>query len=165
MVSFEKENDLIQTILVKDEAGDVCRVFIDGYITTAQDVQNVAAGAKITAVGLSSYDDTWKDDAYFPRIRVRDRADNVCEAVPEEKKTHSAGGKNKTANSFIDVNEGDYFFDAVEWAAAKASLTALKTSTRTSSCRITSNPARSSSPSCGRLPASPRLKARCPSRT
>nr|MCR4804844.1 S-layer homology domain-containing protein [Clostridia bacterium] len=126
VVSFEKGNDLIQTILVKDEAGDVCRVFIDGYITTAQDVQNVENGAGITAVGLSSYDDTWKDEAYFPRIRVRDRADVVCEPVPEKETTHSSGSQNKTTNSFIDVKEGDYFFDAVEWAAAKGIIDSIE---------------------------------------
>ena len=76
--SFETENGLIQTILVKDAAGNIARVFIDGYITTAVDVMDLAVGCRIEATGLSSYDDTWKDSNYFPRIRVRDRADIVC---------------------------------------------------------------------------------------
>ena len=76
--SFEYENGLIQTILVKDAAGNIARVFIDGYITTAEDVKDLAVGCRIEATGLSSYDDTWKDTAYFPRIRVRDRADIIC---------------------------------------------------------------------------------------
>ena len=78
--SFEYENGLIQTILVKDAAGDIARVFIDGYITTAEDVKDLAVGCQIEATGLSSYDDTWKDTNYFPRIRVRNRADIVCSA-------------------------------------------------------------------------------------
>ena len=80
--SFEYENGLIQTIMVKDANGDVARVFIDGYITTAEDVQNLTVGCQISATGLSSYDDTWKDTNYFPRIRIRNRADIICtEAV------------------------------------------------------------------------------------
>ena len=42
--SFELENGLVQTIMVKDAKGDVARVFIDGYITTAKDVENLAEG-------------------------------------------------------------------------------------------------------------------------
>ncbi len=81
--SFEYENGLIQTIMVKDAAGDIARVFIDGYITTAEDVKDLTVGCRIEATGLSSYDDTWKDTAYFPRIRVRDRADIVCSAAAD----------------------------------------------------------------------------------
>ena len=33
VVSFEKANDLVQTIMVRGEDGNVARVFIDGYIT------------------------------------------------------------------------------------------------------------------------------------
>ena len=76
--SFEYENGLIQTIMVKDASGKIARVFIDGYITTDGEVQGVELGANVTAVGLSSYDNTWKDANFFPRIRVRDRADIVC---------------------------------------------------------------------------------------
>lgn len=80
--SFELANGLVQTILVKDAAGNVARVFIDGYITTAKDVENLAAGAEITVTGLASYDDTFNaPDGPFARIRVRDRADVVCGAV------------------------------------------------------------------------------------
>ena len=80
--SFELENGLVQTIMVKDAEGNIARVFIDGYITTDEDVKNLEVGCRIEATGLSSYDDTWKDTNYFPRIRVRDRADIICtEAV------------------------------------------------------------------------------------
>ncbi len=77
--SFDLANGLVQTILVKDAAGNVARVFIDGYITTAKDVENLAVGAEITVTGLASYDDTFNaPDGPFARIRVRDRADVVC---------------------------------------------------------------------------------------
>ena len=80
--SFELANGLVQTILVKDAAGNVARVFIDGYITTAKDVENLAVGAEITVTGLASYDDTFNaPDGPFSRIRVRDRADVVCGGV------------------------------------------------------------------------------------
>jgi len=82
VVSFEVENGLIQTIMVKDAAGNVCRVFIDGYITTDADVANVKVGNKITVTGLASYDDTFNaPDGPFPRIRIRDREDIVCTTV------------------------------------------------------------------------------------
>lgn len=77
--SFEYANGLIQTIMVEDEAGNVARVFIDGYITTAEDVQNMENGCAITVTGLASYDDTFNaPDGPFPRIRIRNRADVVC---------------------------------------------------------------------------------------
>ena len=80
--SFDLANGLVQTILVKDAAGNVARVFIDGYITTAKDVENLAVGAEITVTGLASYDDTFNaPDGPFARIRVRDRADVVCGGV------------------------------------------------------------------------------------
>lgn len=84
VVSFEEENGLVQTIMVKDEAGDVARVFIDGYITTDHEVENLALGAEITVTGLASYDDTFNaPEGPFPRIRIRDRADVVCGEVVE----------------------------------------------------------------------------------
>ena len=77
--SFELANGLVQTIMVKDAEGNVARVFIDGYITTAEDVQNLEVGYNITATGLASYDDTFNaPDGPFPRIRIRNRADIVC---------------------------------------------------------------------------------------
>ena len=77
--SFELENGLVQTIMVRDKGGNVARVFIDGYITTAEDVKNLAVGCEITVTGLASYDNTFNaPDGPFPRIRIRDRADVVC---------------------------------------------------------------------------------------
>ncbi len=77
--SFEVENGLIQTIMVKDADGDVARVFIDGYITTGNEVAGCEVGAEISATGLASYDDTFNaPEGPFPRIRIRNRADIVC---------------------------------------------------------------------------------------
>ena len=67
--------------MVKDAAGNVGRVFIDGYITTSYDVADLAVGAEITVTGLASYDNSF--DGPAPRIRVRDRKDVVCSAAPE----------------------------------------------------------------------------------
>ena len=79
VVSFEEANGLVQTIMVRDAAGNVARVFIDGYITTSTEVENLALGAEVSATGLASYDDTFNaPEGPFPRIRVRDRADVVC---------------------------------------------------------------------------------------
>ena len=80
--SVEEANGLIQTIMVRDEAGNLARVFIDGYITTAKEVVDALVGANVEATGLASYDNTWADTENFPRIRIRDRADIVC-TLPE----------------------------------------------------------------------------------
>ena len=77
--SFEKTNGLVQTIMVRDSAGNVGRVFIDGYITTAEDVKDLKVGCAITATGLASFDNTFNaPDGPYPRIRIRDRADILC---------------------------------------------------------------------------------------
>ncbi len=81
VTSFQKENGLVQTIMVKDAAGNEARVFIDGYISTAKDVENLAVGCDITVTGLASYDDTFNaPDGPFARIRIRNREDVVCTA-------------------------------------------------------------------------------------
>ena len=83
----EKNNGLIETILVKDADGKICRVFIDGYITTDKDVVNAEVGREITVTGIASYDNTFvlsDGTAMAPRIRIRDRADVVCGAIVEQ---------------------------------------------------------------------------------
>ncbi|SHO52528.1 Ig-like domain-containing protein [Anaerocolumna xylanovorans] len=76
VTKVELANGAVQTILVQDNAGNTARIFIDGYITTDKEIKNLAVGNLITAVGLSSYDNTF--DGLAARIRVRDRADIVC---------------------------------------------------------------------------------------
>ncbi|MBQ8264478.1 MAG: S-layer homology domain-containing protein, partial [Oscillospiraceae bacterium] len=109
VVSYEEANGLVQTIMVKDGYGTVVRVFIDGYITTDKDVQNLAVGNLITVTGLASYDNTFNaPEGPFPRIRIRDRADIVCtrlvappdEPVPER-------------FPFTDVESDDWFYGDV----------------------------------------------------
>ena len=90
--SFEYANGLIQTIMVKDSEGNVARVFIDGYITTDKDVENIEVGCEITVTGLASYDDTFNaPEGPFPRIRVRDREDIVCTEAEKTDCDHKWG--------------------------------------------------------------------------
>ena len=80
VTSVELENGLVQTIMVKDAAGDVARVFIDGYITKDNDIKDLKVGKNVSVTGLASYDDTFNaPEGPFPRIRVRDRADVVVD--------------------------------------------------------------------------------------
>ena len=74
--SFDYANGLVQTIMVEDAEGNVGRVFIDGYITTSKDVENLQVGCEVTVTGLASYDNSF--DGVAPRIRIRNRADVVC---------------------------------------------------------------------------------------
>ena len=94
--SFEYANGLIQTIMVKDAAGETARVFIDGYITTSYDVADLTVGAYVVVTGLASYDNSF--DGPAPRIRVRDRHDVLVTADP---------------TGFEDVSEEQWFYDAV----------------------------------------------------
>ena len=113
--SFELANGLVQTIMVKDAAGNVARVFIDGYITTSEDVKDLKVGCKITATGLASYDDTFNaPEGPFTRIRVRDRADIVC----TKSTNYVPVTPVKPTNNFPfeDVSKSDYYYDAVKYA-------------------------------------------------
>ena len=123
VVSFAKENDLVQTIMVKDAEGNIGRVFIDGYISTAEDVQGLEEGCAITATGLASYDDTFNaPEGPFPRIRIRNRADIVCEAQensvsgnpgkPAIRPGVNAGGADRLFN---DVANDAWYYDAVAY--------------------------------------------------
>lgn len=79
LVKIEYANGAVQTILVQDAAGETARIFIDGYITTSKEIPNLAVGNSITAVGLSSYDNTF--DGLAARIRIRDRSDIICTQI------------------------------------------------------------------------------------
>ena len=125
VVSFEKANGLVQTIMVKDTNGDVARVFIDGYITTSKDVENLAVGCKITVTGLASYDDTFNaPEGPFPRIRVRNRADVICSSGSGQiNPPIDSGNTNRPINTtkpekklpFTDVRSNDWFYEDVEY--------------------------------------------------
>ena len=86
----EEAEGKIQTIMVRDAAGNEARVFIDGYITKGKEVQNAIVGNQVEAVGLASYDNTFvlsDGTPVYPRIRIRDRADVVCTAGETPVKT------------------------------------------------------------------------------
>ena len=102
--SFEVVNGLIQTIMIRDANGDLARVFIDGYITTDNEVKNCEVGAEITAIGISSYDDTFNaPEGPFPRIRIRNRADIVC--TPKETTPYlRVKGSNRYDTAFQAAN-------------------------------------------------------------
>ena len=79
----EEAEGKIQTIMVRDAAGNEARVFIDGYITKDTEVENAVVGNQVEAVGLASYDNTFvlsDGTPVYPRIRIRNRADVVCTA-------------------------------------------------------------------------------------
>ncbi|MGM9575704.1 MAG: S-layer homology domain-containing protein [Oscillospiraceae bacterium] len=105
VVSFELENGLIQTIMVKDAAGNTARVFIDGYITKDNEVKDLTVGKTVSVTGLASYDNTFNaPDGPFPRIRVRDRADVVVGTT--------------AADPFTDISTSGYYKYIVDAANA-----------------------------------------------
>ena len=75
VVSMTTPNNVVESIYVRDASGTQCRVFIDGYITSAKTIANLTVGATLTATGLSSV------DTEGPRIRIRDRADIVSTVI------------------------------------------------------------------------------------
>ena len=90
IIRVEEAEGKIQTIMVRDAAGNEARVFIDGYITKDKEVQNAIVGNQVEAVGLASYDNTFvllDGTPVYPRIRIRDRADVVCTAGETPVKT------------------------------------------------------------------------------
>ncbi|MBQ1305507.1 MAG: hypothetical protein IIY44_03830, partial [Erysipelotrichales bacterium] len=141
IVSVEEANGLILAIIVKDANGDEARVFIDGYITTENEIKNAVVGNKITATGLASYDDTWADTDYLPRIRVRDRADVVCEEPLEApviiEHPESLTVRSGNEASFKVVAEGEdlqyqwYYRTSETGTWAKSTATCANTDTYT----------------------------------
>jgi hypothetical protein len=91
-----KKNDVVETIIVKDELGREARVFIDGYIkysdAKSQKLEDIAIeGNTISAVGLVSYD----PDGV--RLRVRDRSEIALV---------SNGASGSNATEATQVNDG-----------------------------------------------------------
>lgn len=123
-------NGLVQDILVKDAAGNIGRVFIDGYITAGTDIQGLEVGCKISATGLASYDDTYSgDSSLYPRIRVRDRAEIICSEGGDEPDTPDIPDiplppvtPTPTPTPelpFDDVKPGDWFYNDVVYVYEK----------------------------------------------
>jgi hypothetical protein len=65
-ITFSK--GIVESIYIYS-GSDVCRIFINGYITSTKTIKGLAVGKRITLTGLSSIDENG------PRIRVRDRDD------------------------------------------------------------------------------------------
>ena len=119
----------IQTIMVKDTAGNEARVFIDGYITTAKEVQDAFVGYQVEAVGLASYDNTFvlsDGTQVYPRIRIRDRSDITCTkggstidppapVIPVTPSKPGNTGTTGTTLRFDDVSRSDWFYDDVRY--------------------------------------------------
>lgn len=75
--------DIVESIMVQDDSGEACRVFIDGYIgysdSTSQALEEfVKEGAQISAAGFVSH------DAEGNRLRVRDRSEIRLEEETQE---------------------------------------------------------------------------------
>ena len=119
----------IQTIMVKDAAGNEARVFIDGYITTDKEVQDAIVGYQVEAVGLASYDNTFvlsDGTPVYPRIRIRDRSDITCTkggstidppapVIPVTPSKPGNTGTTGTTLRFDDVSRSDWFYDDVRY--------------------------------------------------
>ena len=119
----------IQTIMVKDAAGNEARVFIDGYITTDKEVQDAIVGYQVEAVGLASYDNTFvlsNGAPVYPRIRIRDRSDITCTkgsstidppapVIPVTPSKPGNTGTTGTTLRFDDVSRSDWFYDDVRY--------------------------------------------------
>lgn len=120
-------NGLVQDILVKDAAGNIGRVFINGYITAGTDIQGLEVGCKISATGLASYDDTYSgDSSLYPRIRVRDRAEIVCSEGGDEPDIPDIPLPPVTPTPtptpelpFDDVKPGNWFYNDVAYVYEK----------------------------------------------
>lgn len=87
VVDFTLAGGIVESITVRDDSGESCRVFIDGYIgysdETSQALEEfVQDGAYISAVGFVSH------DAEGNRLRVRDRS----EILPAEEEQPAPGG-------------------------------------------------------------------------
>ena len=130
---IEYSNGLIQTIMVKDASGKEARIFIDGYITTAKDVENAKVGCHVKATGLASYDNTFvleDGTPVYQRIRIRDRADIVCTEnttpvtpdkpyYPTQPTQPGKPDEPSVKLPFIDVNANDWFYGDVEYVYTK----------------------------------------------
>ena len=115
-------NGLVESIYVRDESGDIARVFIDGYITADKTIENLEVGCFVSATGLASYDDTYAiENKSYARIRVRDRAEII--ATPHEHSYEdgvctgcgAADPEYVPSFPFVDVPEDQWYRKAIEY--------------------------------------------------
>ncbi|MBF4695769.1 S-layer homology domain-containing protein [Fusibacter ferrireducens] len=91
--SITAPNDVVESIYIKDRSNVLCRIFIDGYITSTKTIADLAVGKIVTATGLSSI------DTEGTRIRIRDRADVVVyNGSSEDDKDDKDDSGNKNDN-------------------------------------------------------------------
>lgn len=95
------KNDIVETIMVKDESGVEARVFIDGYVgysdATSKVLETfVKKGNTISAVGLVSYDPDGE------RIRVRDRSEILLVEDGTSSTSSSTSKDNGTVTVVVD---------------------------------------------------------------
>lgn len=134
MTKITEASGLPESIYVKDESGEVARVFIDGYICSQMEIAGLKVGCSIEATGLASYDDTYaiENDSHA-RLRVRNRAEIICKEStnptepekPEVKPNPGVivipGSGRPSSNPFADVAKGTWYYDYVMTAAQKRS--------------------------------------------
>ena len=137
--SYQIANGLVQTIMIKDAAGRLARVFIDGYITTNNEVKWLEEGVEIEATGIASYDDTFYLEegkaGPFPRIRIRDRADVIVAVHDHEwgEPTYEWSEDNSTvtATRICTLNEKHVETETVETTKTVADPTCEEAGTIT----------------------------------
>ena len=130
MTKITEASGLPESIYVKDESGEVARVFIDGYICSQMEIAGLKVGCSIEATGLASYDDTYaiENDSHA-RLRVRNRAEIICKEStnptepekPEVKPNPGVivipGSGRPSSNPFADVAKDTWYYDYVMTAA------------------------------------------------
>ena len=133
VTKITEASGLPESIYVKDESGEVARVFIDGYICSQMEIAGLKVGCSIEATGLASYDDTYaiENDSHA-RLRVRNRAEIICKentepTEPEKPEKPEAkpnpgvivipGSGRPSSNPFADVTKGTWYYDYVMIAA------------------------------------------------
>jgi len=96
----------LETIMIKDSAGDLARVFIDGYIMSGyRGLDNIKVGDIISAIGIGSItvDTASVDGGYVPRLRVRDRSEIVYSTPGEEEPSNPGGENPNTGDNSMDA--------------------------------------------------------------
>ena len=133
VTKITEASGLPESIYVKDESGEVARVFIDGYICSQMEIAGLKVGCSIEATGLASYDDTYaiENDSHA-RLRVRNRAEIICtesakpivpvnpgkpEVKPNPGVIVTPGSDKPFSNPFADVANGAWYYDYVMIAA------------------------------------------------
>ena len=133
VTKITEASGLPESIYVKDESGEVARVFIDGYICSQMEIAGLKIGCSVEATGLASYDDTYaiENDSHA-RLRVRNRAEIICtesakpivpvnpgkpEVKPNPGVIVTPGSDKPFSNPFADVANGAWYYDYVMIAA------------------------------------------------